>query len=78
MCVKLPPGDLNLLPYPPHLTNTYTCRVTAALKKMHGAWLLAIRFHLFINWEWEVSKLVYSTLQRYIYIYIYIYFKGPH
>ena len=30
MCVKFPYGDLNLNPYPSHLTNTYTCRVTIA------------------------------------------------
>ena len=28
MCVELFPGDLNPSPYPPHLTSTYTCRVT--------------------------------------------------
>ena len=28
MCVKLPPGDLNTDPSPPHLTSTYTCGVT--------------------------------------------------
>ena len=30
MCVKLPPGDLNLSPSPPHPTNIYTYRVTMA------------------------------------------------
>ena len=28
MCVKLPPGDLNPDPCPPHPTSTYTCGVT--------------------------------------------------
>ena len=28
MCVKLPLGDLNPGPYPPHPTSTYTYRVT--------------------------------------------------
>ena len=28
MCVKFPPEDLNLDPYPPHPTSTYTCGVT--------------------------------------------------
>ena len=28
MCVKLPPGDLNLGPCPPHSANTYTYGVT--------------------------------------------------
>ena len=31
MCVKLLPRDLNPDPYPPHSTNTYTCKVTTAL-----------------------------------------------
>ena len=30
MYVKLPLGDLNLVPYPPHPTSTYTCGVTIA------------------------------------------------
>ena len=30
MCVKLPLGNLNPIPYPPHPTNTYTCGVTTA------------------------------------------------
>ena len=30
MCVKFPYRDLNLNPYPSHLTNTYTCGVTIA------------------------------------------------
>ena len=33
MCVKLPLEDLNLGPYYPHSTNTYTCGVTIAQKK---------------------------------------------
>ena len=28
MCVKLPFRDLNLGPYPPHSTSTYTCGMT--------------------------------------------------
>ena len=28
MCVKLPPGDSNTGPCPPHSTSTYTCGVT--------------------------------------------------
>ena len=28
MCVKFPTRDLNLGPYPPHHTNTYTCEAT--------------------------------------------------
>ena len=30
VCVKLPPRDLNLSPYPPHPTSTYTYKVTIA------------------------------------------------
>ena len=36
MYVKLPPGDMNLGPYPPHLTNTYTCGVTIAPRLCGG------------------------------------------
>ena len=36
MCVKLPPGDLNPISYPTHLTNTYTCGVTIALRVCSG------------------------------------------
>ena len=32
MCVKLPPGDLNSDFYPPHHTNTYTCKMTTIQK----------------------------------------------
>ena len=30
MCVKLPPGDLNPIPYPLYPISTYTCRVITA------------------------------------------------
>ena len=36
MCVKLSLGDLNSDPYPPHLTNIYTCRVTTAPRMRGG------------------------------------------
>ena len=36
MCVKLPPRNLNLNPYPPHSTNIYTCRVTITLRVCGG------------------------------------------
>ena len=36
MYVKLPPGDLNLGPYPPHPTNTYTYGVTTAPRMRGG------------------------------------------
>ena len=32
MCVKLPPENLNPSPYPLHLTSTYICGVTIALR----------------------------------------------
>ena len=32
MCMKLPLGDLNFDPYPPHPISTYTSRVTNASK----------------------------------------------
>ena len=35
MCVKLPLRNLNLSPYPPYPTSTYTYRVTTA-PKVHG------------------------------------------
>ena len=35
MYVKLPPRDLNPDPCLPHLTCTYTCKVTTA-PKVHG------------------------------------------
>ena len=36
MCVKFPPRDLNPGPYPSHLTSTYTCKVTIALRVCGG------------------------------------------
>ena len=36
MYVKLPPGELNFDPYPPHLTSIYTCRVTIAPRMRGG------------------------------------------
>ena len=36
MCVKLPPGNLNSGPCPPHPTSTYTCRVIIAPKVCGG------------------------------------------
>ena len=31
MCVKLPPENLNPIPYPPYLISTYICEVTLIL-----------------------------------------------
>ena len=36
MCVKLPPRDLNLGPYPPHPTSMYTCGVTTTPRVCDG------------------------------------------
>ena len=36
MCVKLPPGDLNPDPCPPHPTSTYTCGMTIAPRMCGG------------------------------------------
>ena len=36
MCVKIPSGDLNPDPCPPHPTSTYICRVTTAPKVRGG------------------------------------------
>ena len=36
MCVNFSLGDLNSGSYPPHLTNTYTYRVTVALRVCGG------------------------------------------
>ena len=48
ICVKLPPGNLNPSHCPPHLTNTYTCRVTIAPRICDGKFktsLLEINFN---------------------------------
>ena len=37
MCVKLPPGDLNPGPYPPHPTSTYTSGMTTTPRVGGGA-----------------------------------------
>ena len=34
--MMLPSGDLNLNPYPPHLTNIYTCVVTTVPRVRSG------------------------------------------
>ena len=34
--MKVLPEDLNSDPYSPHLTSTYTCKVTTALKVCSG------------------------------------------
>ena len=43
MCVKLSLEDLNLGPYPPHSTNTYTCGVTIT-PKVYGGDILVTLF----------------------------------
>ena len=37
--MKLPLRDLNLNPYPPHPTSTYTCRVIIALRVCGDKWI---------------------------------------
>ena len=54
MCVKLPPGDLNSGPCPPHLTNTYTCGVTIAPKMCGGELLNHLNKECdVLNWSCE-------------------------
>ena len=46
MCVKLSFGDLNLVPYSPHLTNTYNYGVTTT-PMMHDNYKFKfLRYHL--------------------------------
>ena len=44
--MKLLPENLNSDPYPPHLTITYTCKVTTALRVCNGK---EIHFFFFSN-----------------------------
>ena len=46
MCVKLPPGELNPDPYPPHLTSIYTYKMIT-VPKMCGK----IYIYIYIYWE---------------------------
>ena len=48
MYVKLLPVDLNHDPYPPHLTNIYTCGVTTA-PKVHDGVRLGFDTNIFSN-----------------------------
>ena len=43
MCVKLPSRDINSGPCPPHLTSSYTCKVTNAPRVCSGKWDLKQR-----------------------------------
>ena len=36
MCIKFSIGDLNFNPYPPHLTNTYTCKAIITPKVLNN------------------------------------------
>ena len=45
MCVKLPLGDLNPGPCPPHSTSTYTCGVTIGVTtalRMCGGYYISL------------------------------------
>ena len=48
MYVKLLPRDLNLNPYPPHLTSIYTCGVTTA-PRVRGGNIYTFLKQLFFN-----------------------------
>ena len=62
MCVKLSPGDLNPIPYPPHSTSTYTYRVIIALKVYVGQKLLRNVFdrkekpNSLANWPLSINQ----------------------
>ena len=45
MYIKFPLEDLNLGPYPPHSTNTYTCEVTISLR-VHNVIIVYLYFAL--------------------------------
>ena len=53
MCVKLPPGDLNIGPSPPHPTSTYTCGVTIAPRVCDGG---------FRTWMCKIEQFFYFAL----------------
>ena len=44
MCVKLPPGDLNLGLYPSHPTSIYTCGVTIAPRVCGGTFFFSFQW----------------------------------
>ena len=80
MCVKLPPRDLNLGIYPPHLTSTYTCGVTIAPKVCDGKYPLDLSkyinvlTHLFNDLMYTIhstSTISYAML-------IYMFLGYPH
>jgi len=67
MCVKLPPGDLNSGPCPPHFTNTYTCRVTIAPKVCGGELLNHLNKDCdVLNWSCDFLKKKIGHMKKYI------------
>ena len=58
--MKLPPGDLNPDPCPPHSTNTYICRVTIASKVCGDPFFLSIFKWLIENWSIDFLILLFT------------------
>ena len=72
MCVKLSFGDLNPVPYFPHLTNTYNCGVTTT-PMVHGNYKFKfLRYHLisffclsfFGNQKLSTSRIILLDTQK--------------
>ena len=67
MCVKLSFGDLNPVPYFPHLTNTYNCGVTTT-PMVHGNYKFKfLRYHLisfFGNRKLSTSRIILLDTQK--------------
>ena len=61
MCVKLPPGDLNFSPYPPHPISTYTYGLTIAPRVCGGlssCGLCKVEFNQPSCWLYSVPNLL--------------------
>ena len=56
--MKLPLRDLNLNPYPPHPTSTYTCRVTIAPRVCDGRVVLKLKRCVFV----EILGIFFSSI----------------
>ena len=67
MCVKLPPGGLNLDPYPSHSTSTYTCGVTIAPRE-YGGEILFYFFENHLTSEIEFLKVLKLLVLKYLWI----------
>ena len=62
MCIKLPPKDLNLGPYPPHPTSTYTYRIIIAPRVCGGRNNILCVRKLCIEFERELE--IYNKKMR--------------